>query len=109
MQQANLTLAPPTFADLFASVAGLKRLEFIGVGYVAFRGGFLPRSPAPGQATVCDLVSTGPLNRLSILEAPGLEGELPACLLNGSSRLLALSVRAALAPCILVTLSANGL
>ena len=103
MRQANLTLASPTFADLFASVAGLKRLEFIGIGYVAFRGGFLPRSPMPGQVTVCDLVSTGPLNRLSILKAPGLEGELPACLINGSSRLLALSVRAGPNPCIQVT------
>ena len=94
----GLRQVPPTFADLFASVAGLKRLEFIYVFGMAFTGGLLPNAPAPGQATVCDLVSTGPLNRLRIEQAYMLTGELPACLLNGSSRLLALSIRAALKP-----------
>ena len=98
MRQVRRTYTPPTFADLYASVAGLKRLELIGLYYVDFTGGLLPAALAPGQTTVCDLVSTGPLNRLSIMQAHGLEGELPACLLNGSSRLLALSIRTALNP-----------
>ena len=87
-----------TFAELFASVAGLKHLEFINIAGTAFTGGLLPDSPAPGQATVCDLVSSGPLKRLRIQVALGLKGELPACLLDSSSRLIALSIRAALQP-----------
>ena len=99
---------PPTFADFFASVASLKRLEFIGIRGLAFTGGLLPDAPASGQATVCDLVSTGPLNRLSIMSR-ALNGELPACLFNASSRLLALSIGATLTLSIQGRPSTNGL
>ena len=61
---------------------------------MAFTGEFLPDATAPRQATVCDLVSTGPLNRLSVQNAWLLQGKLPACLFDASSHLLALSIRA---------------